>query len=249
MPLRFAMNKLLADVAAGKVSKIVVWRLDRLGRTAKGLTALFEELVARKVTLISLKDGIDLLTPAGRLMANVLASVAAYETEIRGTDHGGPGGGTCERATSRPATRDPHADQSDAGARAPGQTPRGRRPRHLAHRKIREPEPAYHLPHPQESSVNNERNLFESVQSAAERGFLPTPQDRYDAERAESKRKFHERQNSMGRLREPPRPASASMSGRFSAAAGTSPMSSRPWGPTGQRVDGRRSGKGTAEGD
>ena len=37
--------KLLADVAAGKVARVVVWRLDRLGRTAKGLTALFEDLL------------------------------------------------------------------------------------------------------------------------------------------------------------------------------------------------------------
>jgi DNA invertase Pin-like site-specific DNA recombinase len=62
---------------------IIVWRLDRLGRTAKGLTALFEDLYRRKINLVSLKDGIDLATPAGRLMANVLASVAAYETEVR----------------------------------------------------------------------------------------------------------------------------------------------------------------------
>ncbi len=75
--------KLLADVEAGKVSRIVVWRVDRLGRTAKGLTALFEDLLHRKVDLVSLKDGLDLGTPAGRLMAHVLASVAAYETEVR----------------------------------------------------------------------------------------------------------------------------------------------------------------------
>jgi DNA invertase Pin-like site-specific DNA recombinase len=66
------------------VGKIVVWRLDRLGRTAKGLTALFDELVSLKVDFVSLKDGIDLRTPAGRLIANVLASVASYETEVRG---------------------------------------------------------------------------------------------------------------------------------------------------------------------
>jgi DNA invertase Pin-like site-specific DNA recombinase len=35
-------------------------------------------------TLVSLRDGIDLLTPAGRLIANVLASVSQYETEVRG---------------------------------------------------------------------------------------------------------------------------------------------------------------------
>ena len=80
---RPGFNRLLADVEAGKVARVVVWRLDRLGRTAKGLTALFEDLLARGVDLVSLKDGLDLETPAGRLMANVLASVAAYETEVR----------------------------------------------------------------------------------------------------------------------------------------------------------------------
>ena len=68
---------------SGKISKVVCWRLDRLGRTAPGLTALFKDLQDRKVTLVSIKDGLDLSTAAGRLMANVLASVAAYETEIR----------------------------------------------------------------------------------------------------------------------------------------------------------------------
>jgi DNA invertase Pin-like site-specific DNA recombinase len=76
--------KLEKNVRMGRVSAVVVWRLDRLGRTASGLTALFDDLGARKVNLVSLRDGLDLATPAGRLMANVLASVAQYETEVRG---------------------------------------------------------------------------------------------------------------------------------------------------------------------
>ena len=76
-------NRLEAAIDAGKVSTVVVWRLDRLGRTASGLTALFEKLTARKVNLVSIRDGVDLSTAAGRLIANVLASVAAYENEVR----------------------------------------------------------------------------------------------------------------------------------------------------------------------
>lgn len=71
-------------IRKGQVSAIVVWRLDRLGRTARGLTALFAELCERKVNLVSMKEGLDLSTPAGRLLANMLASVAEYETEVRG---------------------------------------------------------------------------------------------------------------------------------------------------------------------
>ena len=76
-------NRLQAAVDAGEVSAVVVWRIDRLGRTAKGLTALFDDLRQRHVNLVSLKDGLDLSTAAGRLMAHVLASVAQFETEIR----------------------------------------------------------------------------------------------------------------------------------------------------------------------
>jgi len=76
--------KLQAAIDAGQINRLVVWRLDRLGRTASGLCKLFEDLQAKKVRLVSLRDSIDLGTPSGRLMANMLASVAAFETEIRG---------------------------------------------------------------------------------------------------------------------------------------------------------------------
>ena len=76
-------RKLEAAIQSGKVLKVVCWRLDRLGRTASGLTGLFEDLQKRKIGLVSVRDGLDLETAAGRLMANVLASVAAYENEVR----------------------------------------------------------------------------------------------------------------------------------------------------------------------
>lgn len=76
-------NALETAIKSGLITRVVVWRLDRLGRTASGLTALFDDLVARKINLVSIRDGLDLATPAGRLMAGVLASVAQYETEIR----------------------------------------------------------------------------------------------------------------------------------------------------------------------
>lgn len=67
-----------------EVSTLVVWRLDRLGRTASGLLQLFEMLNMHKCNLISIKESIDLKSPAGRLLAGMLASMAAYETEVRG---------------------------------------------------------------------------------------------------------------------------------------------------------------------
>lgn len=75
--------KLQAAIERGEVIRVIVWRLDRLGRTAAGLTKLFADLQDRRIGLISLKDGIDLSTPAGRMLANVLASIAQFETELR----------------------------------------------------------------------------------------------------------------------------------------------------------------------
>lgn len=76
-------QKLEAALRAGEVDRILVWRLDRLGRTSAGLTALFDELTRTGVALTSMREGFDLATPAGRMLATVLASVAQFETEVR----------------------------------------------------------------------------------------------------------------------------------------------------------------------
>lgn len=81
---REGWQQLETALASGRVSKLVCWRLDRLGRTAAGLTALFGDLQRRNIGFESVRDRIDLSTAAGRLMGNVLASMAEYENEIRG---------------------------------------------------------------------------------------------------------------------------------------------------------------------
>lgn len=80
---RKAWTKLWAKVETGEVDRIVIWRLDRLGRSTSKICSLFDDLNARGVTLVSLREGFDLRTPAGKLVASVLASVAQYETEVR----------------------------------------------------------------------------------------------------------------------------------------------------------------------
>lgn len=80
---RPGLDRLLADVRTGKITKVVCWRLDRLGRSAKGLLVLLDELQTLGVGFVSLREGFDLGTPAGRLMAGVLASVASYEVEVK----------------------------------------------------------------------------------------------------------------------------------------------------------------------
>ena len=62
---RPGFRQLMKHIETGRVDTLVVWRLDRLGRTVRGLTALFEDLIRWKVNLMSLEDGRDLVTPAG----------------------------------------------------------------------------------------------------------------------------------------------------------------------------------------
>ncbi len=107
---RPGMDALLADLRAGRVQTLVVWRLDRLGRTAVGLVKLFDELRELSVNLVSLRDGINLATPAGRLIANVLASVASYETEVRAE----------RQRAGIEAARDPDTGKCGWGGRKPG---------------------------------------------------------------------------------------------------------------------------------
>ena len=76
-------QRLWANVQKGDVIRIVVWRLDRLGRLAGQTIQLMDELEAKGVGFFSIRDGFDPSTPAGRLTRNVLASVAQFETEVR----------------------------------------------------------------------------------------------------------------------------------------------------------------------
>ena len=61
---------------------VVVWKLDRLGRNTLHILETVKILTDRGVTLVSVTDGIDSSTPAGRMMIGVLGSLAEYEREL-----------------------------------------------------------------------------------------------------------------------------------------------------------------------
>jgi DNA invertase Pin-like site-specific DNA recombinase len=76
---RPALDQLVADVRRHRVQGVVCWRLDRLGRNLRHLVRLLDEWQSRSIAFVTLGEGIDTSTPAGRLVAGVLASIAEFE--------------------------------------------------------------------------------------------------------------------------------------------------------------------------
>lgn len=77
---RPVLDDLLSRLRAGDV--LVIWKLDRLGRSLKHLVTLATELMEREIGLISLNDPIDTTTPQGRLVFNIFASLAEFERDL-----------------------------------------------------------------------------------------------------------------------------------------------------------------------
>ena len=78
--VRPVLDELLSRLRAGDV--LVIWKLDRLGRSLRHLVTLANELMERQIGLISLNDPIDTTTPQGRLVFNIFASLAEFERDL-----------------------------------------------------------------------------------------------------------------------------------------------------------------------
>jgi DNA invertase Pin-like site-specific DNA recombinase len=76
---RPALDQLMADVRRHRVQAVVCWRLARLGRNLRHLVLLLDEWQSRGIAFVTLGEGIDTSTPAGRLVAGVLGSIAEFE--------------------------------------------------------------------------------------------------------------------------------------------------------------------------
>jgi DNA invertase Pin-like site-specific DNA recombinase len=76
---RPALDELVKDARRRRFDVLVCWRLDRLGRNLRHLILLLDELQAVGVAFVSLAEGIDATTPAGRLQLHVLAAIAEFE--------------------------------------------------------------------------------------------------------------------------------------------------------------------------
>ena len=106
-------EQLLEAARRREIDVVLVWRLDRWGRSVTDLLATLQELEHLGVGFVSLTEALDLTTPAGRAMAGLLAVFAEFEREIlrervrAGLAHARQNG----QRLGRPATAGLHADQ------------------------------------------------------------------------------------------------------------------------------------------
>ena len=110
---RQVREKLIEAARRREIDVVLVWRLDRWGRSVTDLLATLQELEHLGVGFVSLTEALDLTTPAGRAMAGLLAVFAAFEREVlgervrAGLAHARQNG----KRLGRPATATMHTDR------------------------------------------------------------------------------------------------------------------------------------------
>jgi len=79
---RPALNRMMADAHRRRFDAILVWKIDRFGRSLKHLVTALADLDSYGVAFISLRDNLDLSTPSGRLMFQVIGAMAEFELSL-----------------------------------------------------------------------------------------------------------------------------------------------------------------------
>jgi DNA invertase Pin-like site-specific DNA recombinase len=76
------LNRLMLDAHQRKIDAVLVWKIDRFGRSLKHLVNSLADLSAYGVAFISLRDNLDLSTPSGRLMFQIIGAMAEFERSL-----------------------------------------------------------------------------------------------------------------------------------------------------------------------
>ena len=72
----------MADARRRKFDVVLVWKLDRFGRSPRHLVNVLAEFESLNIAFVSLSDNLDLSTASGRLMFNIIGAMAEFEREL-----------------------------------------------------------------------------------------------------------------------------------------------------------------------
>jgi len=78
---RPGLDALMRDARRRKFKTVIVWSLDRAGRSLPHLVSLIDEFQQLGIAFVSLREGLDLSTAAGKLQLHILAALASFERE------------------------------------------------------------------------------------------------------------------------------------------------------------------------
>jgi DNA invertase Pin-like site-specific DNA recombinase len=76
------LDRLMADAHRRKFDAVLVWKIDRFGRSLRHLVNALADLDAYGVAFVSLRDNLDLSTPSGRLMFQVIGAMSEFEKSL-----------------------------------------------------------------------------------------------------------------------------------------------------------------------
>jgi DNA invertase Pin-like site-specific DNA recombinase len=76
------LDRLMEDARKRRIDGILVWKLDRFGRSLKSLVTTLEELRALGIQFVSYTENLDFSTPAGTAMANLIGVFAEFERDL-----------------------------------------------------------------------------------------------------------------------------------------------------------------------
>ena len=79
---RPALDRMLTDARAGKLDIIAVWRFDRYGRSLQHLVRSLAEFDSLGIEFLSITESIDTGSPMGRVVFNIMGSLAQFEVEL-----------------------------------------------------------------------------------------------------------------------------------------------------------------------
>ena len=76
------LNRLMADAHTRRFDVVLCWKVDRFGRSLKHLVNALADLDSYGIAFVSLRDNLDLSTPSGRLMFQIIGAMAEFERSL-----------------------------------------------------------------------------------------------------------------------------------------------------------------------